>query len=202
MQQSSFLVRAGVVSATLLALGGCVGQQARGPAANIPPNPFANEKRAAHCDVSSLQTDAAGRMSIEMTVMAGDGGVCPFSVSKGGGGSYVSFGVVPPPEHGRAFLYNYDNRTYVEYTPAAEYKGEDSFSVELIPAHAQPRRQLHVQVRVEQPASAVAASPVAEKKSSVAEAAEQKGKKPVHTVHHAATHAGHAASKHTGTAAK
>lgn len=200
MQQSSFLVRAGVVSATLLALGGCVGQQTRGPdAVNIPPNPFANEKRAAHCEVSPLQTDAAGRMSVNMTVTAGDGGVCPFSISKGGGGSYVSFGVVPAPEHGRAFLYNYDNRTYVEYIPAAEYKGDDTFSVELIPAHAQPRRQLHVHVLVEQPAGAAEAAASPEKKSSAASEAEPKSRKPVHAVHHAAGHA-HTASKHAAAA--
>ncbi|WP_146046939.1 Ig-like domain-containing protein [Parasaccharibacter apium] len=191
MQQSSFLVRAGVVGATLLALGGCVGQQSRGPSGiEIPPNPFANEKRAAHCEVSPVQTDATGRMSVSMTVSAGDGGTCPFSISKGGGGSYVSFGVVPPPENGRAFLYNYDNRTYVEYTPAADYKGTDGFTVELIPAHAQPRRQLQVRVQVEPAVVAAAPAPSEEPGKKMAESTEKKTPQAVHhatsrTVHHA-----------------
>lgn len=197
MQQSGFLVRAGVVGATLLALGGCVGQQSRGSnAVEIPPNPFANEKRAAQCEVSPVQTDAQGRMSVTMTVSAGDGGTCPFSISKGGGGSYVSFGVVPPPEYGRAFLYNYNNRTYVEYTPAADHKGEDSFSVELIPAHAQPRRQLLVHIHVEQPAGVAAAPAAAEPEKKASETAAPARKR---VVHHTASRATHAASHHTTT---
>ncbi|MCX5613662.1 Ig-like domain-containing protein [Bombella saccharophila] len=162
VQRSGFL-QVGVVATALLALGGCAANQKKAPDnGGILPNPFANEKRAAHCEVSPLQTDATGRMSVMMTVMAGDGGMCPFAVSKGGGGSYVSFGVVPPPEHGKAFLYSYDNRTYVEYTPAVDYKGEDSFSVELIPGSAQPRRMLTVKVSVEQPAATTAATPPVE----------------------------------------
>lgn len=194
MQQSSFLVRAGVVGATLLALGGCVGQQSRGPVADIPPNPFANEKRAATCEVSPIQTDSEGRMSVTMTVSAGDGGNCPFSISKGGGGSYVSFGVVPPPEYGKAFLYNYNNRTYVEYTPAADHKGDDAFAVELIPAHAQPRRQLLVRIHVEQPGSVAAAPVTAEPEKKPLAAATPEGKK---AVHHTASRAAHTASRHT-----
>ncbi|WP_182081528.1 Ig-like domain-containing protein [Bombella favorum] len=198
MQQSRFLVRAGVVGATLLALGGCVGQQSRGPnGVEISPNPFANEKRAAHCEVSPVQTDAAtGRMGVSMTVTAGDGGMCPFSISKGGGGSYVSFGLVPPPENGKAFLYNYNGRTYVEYTPAVDYKGADTFTVELIPAHAQPRRQLQVRVQVEQ--AAAVAAPAAE---PVKKATESVATKTAHTVHHTASRAvHHAASVHTPAA--
>ncbi|MCX8667402.1 hypothetical protein J3T99_07240 [Acetobacteraceae bacterium B3987] len=194
MQQSRFLVRAGVVGATLLALGGCVGQQSKGPdGVAISPNPFANEKRAAHCEVSPVQTDAAtGRMSVSMTVSAGDGGMCPFSISKGGGGSYVSFGLVPPPENGKAFLYNYNGRTYVEYTPAADYKGADAFTVELIPAHAQPRRQLQVRVQVEQAALTAAPAVESEKKT-----VESVGTKATHTVHHTASRTvHHAASVH------
>ncbi|MCT6838928.1 MULTISPECIES: Ig-like domain-containing protein [Bombella] len=169
MQRNSVLLK-GLMGAALLAFSGCAGNQSRTSETAMLPNPFANEKRAARCEVSPLQTDATGRMSVTMTVLAGDGGMCPFAVSKGGGGSYVSFGVVPAPEHGKVFLYSYDNRTYVEYTPAVDYKGDDSFSVELIPAHAQPRRMVAVQVHVEQPAgvAAVAAGEVSKKSVVVA----------------------------------
>lgn len=195
MQQSGFLVRAGVVGATLLALGGCVGQQSRGSnAVDIPPNPFANEKRAAQCEVSPVQTDAEGRMSVTMTVSTGDGGTCPFSISKGGGGSYVSFGVVPSPEYGRAFLYNYNNRTCVQYTPDVDHKGDDAFGVELIPAHAQPRRQLLVRVHVEQPGSVAAAPVAAEPEKKPLAAAAPAGKK---VVHHTRSRAAHTVTRHT-----
>lgn len=148
MPFSGYVLRWGGGCAALLLLSGCVASHKGGPQLVSPPDPFGYEKVSALCKLSPLTTDSSGRMSVEMTV-GSDEGKCALSVSKGGGGSYISFGVDQAPEHGKTFLYNYDGRTYINYQPVTAYNGTDSFGVDLIPAHAQPRSHLTVQVKIE-----------------------------------------------------
>lgn len=138
-----------------LLLSGCAPQKVMQDIV-VPPNPFGYQKVSSLCKVSPLVTAPDGSLSVEMTA-GSDDGHCAVSVSKGGGGSYLSFGVTPSPEHGKAFLYNYNNRTYVNYTPVTAYKGSDQFGVTLIPEKGQPRRHLTVKVTVD--AVSVAATP-------------------------------------------
>ncbi|GBQ06033.1 hypothetical protein [Saccharibacter floricola] len=141
------ILGAGTLGAALLSLSGCA-QQPVLPQVASAPNPFAYDKISSLCQVAPLQTAPNGALSVDMTVGSGEG-ACAVSVSKEGGGSYASFGVNAPPEHGKAFLYNYDGRTYIRYTPVTAYDGTDQFGVELISEHAQPRRELTVKVKVE-----------------------------------------------------
>lgn len=170
----------GAACAVLLSLTGCMHNQAAQVAGT--PNPFGYMKPSSLCKVGKLQTAPSGAMTVDMTV-GSDDGLCALSVTKGGGGSYVSFGVTPPPEHGKAFLYNHDGRTYIDYTATTAYSGPDQFGVELIPAHAQPRRTLTVKVTVE--AVGVNGAPVAapakavEKKAEPKEAVKAPAKKAV-----------------------
>ncbi|MXV43831.1 hypothetical protein GS501_02030 [Saccharibacter sp. 17.LH.SD] len=147
MHLRSSVLSVGVAGVALLSLAGCVQNQPAQQSASAVPNPFGYEKTSSLCEVAPLQTSADGHMSVEMTVGSGEGH-CAVAIKKDGGGSYASFGVNPPPEHGKAFLYNYDGHTYISYTPVSAYEGQDQFGVELIPAHDRPRRQLTVKVTV------------------------------------------------------
>lgn len=86
----------------------------------IPPNPFGYQKVSGVCKTSPVRTAADGTMTVDMTVRSDDG-LCALSVQKPGNTNYVSFGVSPAPDHGKAFLYNYDDHTYVTYTPRTAY---------------------------------------------------------------------------------
>ena len=65
------------------------------------------------------------------------------------GKPYMSFGVAPAPEHGKAFLYSLDNDTHVTYTPTLGYAGQDKFTVILIPGPGQQRTRLTVTAQVD-----------------------------------------------------
>lgn len=160
--QRNFFVRMGVTSVALMALSGCGAHRAQDTGSmRTGPQPFAHEKRAKLCRMTPLKVDATGHMSIGMVVDSEDNGICPFSVNNGDGGGFVSFGVVPYPEHGKAALYNYEGRIYIEYVPEKYYEGHDFFSVELIPIQGQVRRKLAVKVHV-RPAKLAAPMPVEE----------------------------------------
>lgn len=149
-----------------------------------PPNPFAYQKLSSLCEVSPLETAPDGKMSVAMRASSDDGH-CAVSVSKGGGGSYVSFGVEPAPEHGKAFLYNYNGRTYVNYTPISTYKGEDKFGVLLIPDKGQQRRWLFVNVKVDPVVTEAPADMAEVKTGNVAKKAGSKKKAaPRRMMHH------------------
>nr|WP_147091959.1 hypothetical protein [Swaminathania salitolerans] len=144
----------------------------------IPPNPFGYQKVSAVCKTSPVKTAPDGSMSVDMTVRSDDG-LCALSVQKPGNTNYRSFGVSPAPAHGKAFLYNYDDHTYVTYTPSTAYAGKDSFTAILIPGGADPRAKLTVNATVDATGVVVAPKP---KPAVVAPAA----KKPVarHTTRH------------------
>lgn len=146
MHLRSSILGTGTVCTVLLSLSGCAQHSAVGPLVTAP-NPFGYDKVSSLCQVAPLQTASNGALSVDMTVGSGEG-ACSLSVSKEGGGNYASFGVNTPPEHGKVFLYNYDGRTYIRYTPVSAYDGSDQFGVELIPTHGQSRRQLTVKVKV------------------------------------------------------
>lgn len=146
MQLQKYILNAGTASAAFVSLVGCAQQASVAPPA-IPPNPFGYDKVSSLCEVDPLEIAPDGTMSVNMAVGSGEGG-CSLSISKGGGGSYASFGLLQDPEHGKAFLYNYNGRTYVRYIPTTAYKGDDQFKAELISARKEPRPQLTVKVAV------------------------------------------------------
>jgi hypothetical protein len=114
----------------------------------VAPNPFGYMKRSAVCQVGPVRPSTPGPMSATMTVRSDDGN-CGVVIQQAGGRSYASFGVSPAPAHGKAFLYNYDNHTYVMYTPSTAYAGEDHFTVTLIRGTGQPREYLAVTATVD-----------------------------------------------------
>nr|WP_294914681.1 hypothetical protein [uncultured Neokomagataea sp.] len=160
----------GSACAVALLLSGC----AQTPLVQraVAPNPFGYQKVSAVCHVSPVTTGADGSMAVTMAVRSDDG-LCALSVQQPGGGNYASFGVNPAPSHGKAFLYNYDGQTYVDYTPATSFVGSDSFTAELIPVSGGKREHLTVKATVDAtgvsvtapvpPSSTKAAAPVAKK---------------------------------------
>lgn len=112
------------------------------------PNPFAYMRKSAVCKVEPIKKGTDGTLSTTMTVRS-DGGLCELKVSQANGKAYVSFGVEPPPDHGKVFLYSLDNDTHVTYTPTLGYAGQDKFNVTLLPAAGQKRDHLVVTAQVD-----------------------------------------------------
>ncbi|MDI6653439.1 hypothetical protein QMA67_10880 [Gluconobacter japonicus] len=152
------VVTLGSAFALSMLLSGCAQQPI--VQRSVAPNPFGYQKVSAVCHVSPVTTATDGTMSVNMTVRSDDG-LCAISVQKPGTGSYASFGVSPAPEHGKAFLYNYDGRTYVNYTPATAYAGADTFTAELIPGGGKKREHLVVHATVDATGVVVAKPAVA-----------------------------------------
>ena len=119
-----------------------------GPVRTGSPNPFGYMKKSAVCKVDPIQKGANGQLSTTMTVRSDDG-LCELKVSQTNGKAYVSFGVEPAPEHGKAFLYSLDDDTHVSYTPTLGYAGQDKFTVTLIPGPGQERTVLNVTAQVD-----------------------------------------------------
>ena len=127
-------------------LAGCA--TTKGPVRAGSPNPFGYMKKSAVCNTTPIKTGADGQLSTTMTVRSDDG-LCELKLSQASGKTYVSFGVNPAPEHGKAFLYNLDNDTHLTYTPTMGYTGNDTFSVTLIPGEGAARKRLVVTVQVD-----------------------------------------------------
>ncbi len=136
----------------------------------VPPNPFGYQKVSAVCTTTPVKTAPDGSMSVEMTVRSDDG-LCALAVQKPGNTNYRSFGVAPAPQHGKAFMYNFDDHTYITYTPSTAYAGKDSFTAVLIPGGTEKRTRLTVNATVDATGVTIAAPP----KATVAPAA----RKPV-----------------------
>ncbi|MDT8873035.1 hypothetical protein RAA17_22915 [Komagataeibacter rhaeticus] len=49
---------------------------------------------------------------------------CAIETRVSAGHPYASFGVSPAPEHGKVFIYNYNDHTYVTYTPTPPIPGK------------------------------------------------------------------------------
>ncbi|MBB2175529.1 Ig-like domain-containing protein [Gluconacetobacter johannae] len=137
---SAILVTAGAL------LAGCVNKPM--PQAGGPANPFGYLKRSAVCQVGPVRSASPGQMTATMTVRSDDGN-CGVLVQQSGERAYASFGVSPAPEHGKAFIYNYNNHTYVTYTPNTAYAGQDRFTVTLIRGAGLPRDYLAVTATVD-----------------------------------------------------
>lgn len=146
----------GSALAVSLLLSGCAQQPI--VQRSVAPNPFGYQRTSAVCHVSAVKKAADGTMSVDMTVRSDDG-LCSIAIQKPMGGNYASFGVNPPPAHGKAFLYNYDGKTYVNYTPATAYAGTDSFTAELIPGGGQKREHLTIHATVDATGVVVAKPP-------------------------------------------
>ncbi|WP_338029930.1 hypothetical protein [Gluconacetobacter takamatsuzukensis] len=113
-----------------------------------PPDPFGYLKRSAVCQVGPVKSAGPAQKTTTMAVRSDDGN-CVVLVQQGGEHAYASFGVSPAPEHGKAFLYNHNDHTYVMYTPNTAYAGPDHFGVTLIRGPGQPRDTLDVTATVD-----------------------------------------------------
>lgn len=124
----------------------------------VPPNPFGYQKVSAVCTTTPVKTAADGSMSVDMTVRSDDG-LCALSIQKPGNTNYRSFGVSPAPAHGKAFMYNFDDHTYITYTPSTAYAGKDSFTAILIPGGTGSRTKLTVNATVDATGVTIATPP-------------------------------------------
>lgn len=148
MKRSCGVRLRGIAGLTLTAgmLAGCA--TTVGPVHVGSPNPFGYLKKSAVCSTTPIKKEADGQLSTTMTVRSDDG-LCEVLVSQPDGKPYLSFGVAPAPEHGKAFLYSLDNDTHVTYTPTLGYAGQDKFTVILIPGPGQQRTRLTVTAQVD-----------------------------------------------------
>ncbi|WP_428374827.1 hypothetical protein [Lichenicoccus sp.] len=138
-------------------LAGCVQKPPTPPV--IPPNPFGYLKRSALCSIGPISKTAGGRA---VAVKArSDDGLCDVAIDQPGGGAYASFVLTTLPTHGKSFIYNYNNKTYVTYTADTAYAGPDSFAVGLVPGGGQPRSTLQVEVSADATGVALPPPPVA-----------------------------------------
>ena len=135
-------VRFAVLSLTTAGLlAGCVKPPTP---VSVPPNPFGYLKRSAMCSIGPVATTASGR---NVAIKArSDDGLCDVAIDQPGGGPYASFLLSTLPTHGKSFIYNYNNKTYVTYTADTAYAGPDSFAVSLVPGDGKPRSTLKVEV--------------------------------------------------------
>ncbi|RFD21265.1 hypothetical protein DY926_02025 [Komagataeibacter melaceti] len=137
---------------TGILLAGCDNK----PAVNLggigtTPNPYNYMKASGLCQVGNLTPAGQNTKSATMQVRSDDG-YCAIETRMSGGHPYPSFGVSPAPEHGKAFIYNYNDHTYVTYTPNASYSGQDKFRVVLIRGEKEPREYIDVTATVTAPA--------------------------------------------------
>lgn len=112
-------------------------------------NPFKYDKRSAVCTVTPIVKEKDGGWKTTMAVRSDDG-QCQFVVNDpDSNGAFPSFGMTVIPTNGKTFLYNYDNRTYVRYTPTMAYAGTDKFTVNLIHKDGTVKTPLSVDVTVD-----------------------------------------------------
>ncbi|MCE2564849.1 hypothetical protein [Komagataeibacter sp. FNDCF1] len=133
---------------TGILLAGCDNK----PAVNLggiggTPNPYNYMKPSGQCQVSTPAAAGKNTRTATMQVRSDDG-YCAIETRVSAGHPYASFGVSPAPEHGKAFIYNYNDHTYVTYTANTSYSGEDKFRVVLIPGGSQPREYMDVTATV------------------------------------------------------
>jgi hypothetical protein len=127
---------------TGILITGCAQKPLPAPAAAIAPNPFGYLKQSAVCTVSPIVNGPTGR-SAKMSVRSDDG-LCTVALSQPDGTAYASFLLQTLPAHGKAFIYNYNNQTLVNYTATTAYAGPDNFTVSLIPTAGHARVALQV----------------------------------------------------------
>lgn len=123
---------------TCLLMAGCAHKPLPAPQAAIAPDPFGYQPHSAVCTVAPIVAGPTGR-STSMSVRSDDGR-CTVAVSQSDGTAYASFLLQTTPAHGKAFIYNYNNQTLVNYTATTAYSGPDAFTVSLIPAAGGARR--------------------------------------------------------------
>jgi hypothetical protein len=127
-------------------LAGCAHPQI--PVASPPVNPFAAIRASALCEVTPVAIAPNGAGTAKMSVRSDDG-ACAIKVAQPDASSYGSFVLTTLPDHGKAFIYNYYNATYISYTATTAYAGGDHFAVSLIPGQGRPRVPLSVDVTVQ-----------------------------------------------------
>ena len=67
-----------------------------------------------------------------------DGGWCALTLSTSGR-PYAAGLLTARPAHGRVYIHTVGSTTRIDYTPAAQYAGADSFTVKMEPGDAVAR---------------------------------------------------------------
>lgn len=143
LRSSLILVSLGIV------LAACQHQQKAAQTDREAANPFRYTKKSSVCKITPIIKGKDGSWKTTMDVRSDDG-QCEFTVEQPDSkGNFLSFGVTSVPEHGKAFLYNYDKRTYVRYTPTLAYAGTDKFTVDLIHQDGIKKTPLSVDVTID-----------------------------------------------------
>lgn len=174
---------------TGLAMAACAQKPVPVAAPPAEPDPFGYRKVSAVCKVGPLTGNPGGPISVAMAVRSDDG-LCVVPVQQTGGGAYASFLLTTVPQHGKAFIHNYNGQTLVDYTATTAYAGPDAFTVSLVPVGNGPRTSLSVTETVDNtgvpvPAAAPAVAPAPATTSHT-------------TSHHATTR--HSTTKRSGSA--
>lgn len=130
-------------------LAACQHQQPVAQPDREAANPFKYTKKSSVCKITPIIKATDGSWKTTMTVRSDDG-QCEFTVVQpDSNANFLSFGISTIPEHGKAFLYNYDKRTYVRYTPTLAYAGSDKFTVSLLNQDGTKKTPLSVDVTVD-----------------------------------------------------
>lgn len=138
-----------MLTAFLLGLTACQKQQVVTKVDPEAANPYKYAKKSAVCQVSPVTKQADGSLKATMSVRSDDG-YCQFMLQQDNSKMpYPSFGVTNTPENGKVFLYNFNNHTYIRYTPTMAYAGSDKFLVKLIQSNGQVKTNLSVDVTVD-----------------------------------------------------
>ncbi|MCQ8242393.1 hypothetical protein [Rhizosaccharibacter radicis] len=160
-------------------LSACAPRPVPVAAAPVAPDPFGYIRKSAVCTPGPVVATANGGHVATMAVRSDDG-ECQLPVTLASFDppvvgkkkrdeapapdvAFASFLMQTAPLHGKAFIYNYNNRTLITYTPTTAYAGPDSFTVSLIPAVGKPRTLLQVNATVDATGVTPPPAPVAPK---------------------------------------
>ncbi len=151
MEASFVRLRSSFILASLgIALAACQhNQQPVAQPDREAANPFKYSKKSSVCQITPIVKEADGSWKTTMTVRSDDG-QCEFNiVQPDSKNNFISFGIATVPEHGKTFVYNYDKRTYIRYTPSLAYAGTDRFIVNLLHQDGSNKTVLSVDVTVD-----------------------------------------------------
>lgn len=105
------------------------------------------------CNAPKQLSPTEGRPTDVQIAVDNDGGWCAVTVAAPGDQPYAAGLLTSRPAHGKVYIHTVGYTTRIDYTPARNFTGTDSFVVELLPGSP----TVHVSVTV-RPAGAPAGS--------------------------------------------
>ena len=125
----------GMLALTALMSAACTPPAGQAPAARLYAIDQAGGARS--CTVAPMQVAEGRETPITMSV-GNDGGWCALTLSTSGR-PYAAGLLTARPAHGRVYIHTVGSTTRIDYTPAAQYAGPDSFTVKMEPGDAVAR---------------------------------------------------------------